>query len=59
MAGGIRARVHMAIVGTAGLRMCSERLAYVRWGLNCTCRWPNCTCVRLQPRTSFPAPRML
>eukprot|EP00969_Alexandrium_andersonii_P132118 5842442-Alexandrium_andersonii.AAC.1 len=53
---GVFARVIMALVGTVGLCMCSERLAHVRCGLNCTCRWPSCTRVRRQPLTSSPAP---
>eukprot|EP00969_Alexandrium_andersonii_P276336 12213891-Alexandrium_andersonii.AAC.1 len=32
IAGGVRARVSVAVVGTTGLCMCSERLAHVRWG---------------------------
>eukprot|EP00969_Alexandrium_andersonii_P312443 13804293-Alexandrium_andersonii.AAC.1 len=49
--------VPVAVVGAARLCICGERLAHVRWELNCTCRWPNCTCVCPQPRMSlFPRP---
>eukprot|EP00969_Alexandrium_andersonii_P219279 9684451-Alexandrium_andersonii.AAC.1 len=56
IAGGIRARVPAVAVGAAGLCMCSERLAHVRWGCTARSGGPNCTCIHLPPRTSFSSP---
>eukprot|EP00969_Alexandrium_andersonii_P352408 15437616-Alexandrium_andersonii.AAC.1 len=33
--------VLVAVVGAAGLCMCDERLAHVRWRFPCTCKRPN------------------
>eukprot|EP00969_Alexandrium_andersonii_P103217 4554568-Alexandrium_andersonii.AAC.1 len=48
--------VPIAIAGAVGLCVCSEHLAHIQWGRNCTCRRPSSTCVHPQPRTPFSAP---
>eukprot|EP00969_Alexandrium_andersonii_P153758 6798561-Alexandrium_andersonii.AAC.1 len=53
---GVIVRVPVAVVGTTKLCNCNERRAHMRWGRICTSKGPNCSCVRLQPRTSCSAP---
>eukprot|EP00969_Alexandrium_andersonii_P158204 6990533-Alexandrium_andersonii.AAC.1 len=55
----MNARVHVAVVRTAGLCTCNERLLHVHGGYICACKRPNCKYVRSQPRVSFSAPRIM
>eukprot|EP00969_Alexandrium_andersonii_P335028 14806153-Alexandrium_andersonii.AAC.1 len=43
-AGGVCVRVLVAVVDTAGLRMCNEHLALVWWGSISQSRQSSCTC---------------